>query len=180
MRRLHTYKGCHVGIKLAGLKLQEAYQTYYKELEKAPAWRDEHNQSLIAPPKKSGELGKAALAARQRDNKNAVLMAVATKVESGDMELDSHAKVLPAMASSNLERQQEYISKPSMEPAFSPGFWILADTVAALEVINSTYVAPDSMYQSMNDCVDGKAKEVLKECTTGAKPTNLHVCLDLV
>jgi len=46
-RRLHLYKGYHVDLEYAGLKLQEAYQTYYEARKNAPAWRDEHNQSLV-------------------------------------------------------------------------------------------------------------------------------------
>ena len=41
--RLQIYKGYHVGLKYAGLKLQEAYQNYNKERKNAPAWRDEHD-----------------------------------------------------------------------------------------------------------------------------------------
>ena len=46
-RRLHIYKGYHVGLEYAGLKLQQAYQTYYEARKNAPAWRAEHNQSLV-------------------------------------------------------------------------------------------------------------------------------------
>ena len=91
------------------------------------------------------ELGKAARAIRQRDNKNAVLKAVATNAEGVDEELDSQATMVPAMAASNRERQQQCLGTPPTEPAFVADFGYLADTAAALEVINGTYVAPDGM-----------------------------------
>ena len=92
----------------AVLKLQEAFQTYYEVRKNAPAWRDEHNQSLVDELVAEGkavnssaeqirarmkreknviELGKAARTIRQRDNKHAVLKAVVTNAEGVDEEL---------------------------------------------------------------------------------------------
>ena len=91
-RHLPIYEGYHVSLEYAGLKLQEAYQTYYKERKNAPVCRDEHNQSLVDAQVEEGkagnnsaeqirarkkrekneiELGKAARAIHQRDNKHA-------------------------------------------------------------------------------------------------------------
>ena len=68
------------------------------------------------------ELGKAARAICQRDNKHAVLKAVATNAEGVDAELDSQATIVPAMATSNSGRQQELLGTPSMKPAFVVDF----------------------------------------------------------
>jgi len=135
-------------------------------VENAPAWRDEHNQSLVDALVAKGKagnslaeqirarmkrektaikLGKAFHAIQQRDNKHAVLKPVATNAEDVDEELDFQATMVPAMAASNRERQQECLDTPSMEPVFVADFGYLADMAAALEVINGTYVAPDDM-----------------------------------
>ena len=140
--RLHIYKGHHVGLEYAGLKLQEVYQTDYKEQKNAPAWRDAQNQSLVnvlveegkagassAEPirarmkkKEKMQLGKTARTICQRDNKRAVLKAVATNTGDVDVELDSQATMVPVMALLNRERQQECLGTPSMEPAFVADF----------------------------------------------------------
>ena len=41
-----------------------------------------------------------------------------------------------------------------MEPAFVADFGYLADTAAALEVINGTYVAPDGMNKYLVDLLE--------------------------
>ena len=174
-RRLHIYKGYHVGLEYAGLKLQEAYQNYYAARKNAPAWRDEHNQSLVDAlvaegkagnssaeqirarmkrEKNAIELGKAARAIRQRDNKHAVLKAVVTNAEGVDEELDSQDTMVQAMAESNRERQQKCLGTPSMEPLFVEDFGYLADTAAAIEVINGTYVAPEGMNAYLIELLD--------------------------
>jgi len=62
--------------------------------------------------------------------------------------------MIPAMAASNRERQQECIGTPSMEAAFGVDFGYLTDTTAALEVINGTYVAPDGMNAYLVELLD--------------------------
>ena len=128
------------------------YQTDYKEQKNAPAWRDAQNQSLVnvlveegkagassAEPirarmkkKEKMQLGKTARTICQRDNKRAVLKAVATNTGDVDVELDSQATMVPVMALLNRERQQECLGTPSMEPAFAADFGYLADTAVAL------------------------------------------------
>ena len=136
---------------------------------------DEHNQSLVdalVAEGKAGnssaeqirartkrektaiELRKAARAIRQRDNKHAVLKAVATNAEEVDEELDSQATMVPVMAASNRERQQQCLGTPPMEPAFVADIGYLADTAVALEVINGTYVVPDGMNKYLVELLD--------------------------
>ena len=47
--------------------------------------------------------------------------------------------MVPAMAASNLSRQQQCSGTPSMAPSFLADFGYLADTPAALAVIDGTY-----------------------------------------
>jgi len=102
-------------------------------------------------------LGKAAHAIRQRDNKHAVLKAMETNTEGVDVELDSQVTMVPAIAVSNRERQQECLGTPSIKPAFVANFGYLADMAAALEVIDGTYgtyVAPNSMNVYLVELLD--------------------------
>ena len=62
--------------------------------------------------------------------------------------------MVPAMAASNRERQQECLGTPSLEPLFVADFGYLADTAAAIEVINGTYVAPDGMNAYLIELLD--------------------------
>ena len=102
------------------------------------------------------ELGKAARAIRHRDNKHAVLKAVVTNSKGVDEELTSQATMVPAMAASNRERQQECLGTPSMEPSFVVDFGYLADTAAALEVINAYLVKRiDMMKMPDSICAKG-------------------------
>ena len=50
--------------------------------------------------------------------------------------------MVPAMAALNLARQQQCVGTPSMSPSFLADFGYLADTTAALDVINGVYVPP--------------------------------------
>ena len=95
-RRLHIYKGYNIGREYAGLKLQEAYQTYYKERKNAAASRDEHNQSLVDALVAEGKAGNSSaeqIPARMKREKTAIkhafLKAVATNAAGVDEELDS-------------------------------------------------------------------------------------------
>ena len=53
--------------------------------------------------------------------------------------------MVPAMAASNLSRQQECLHTPPMLPPFTNDFGFLADTAAAQAVIDGTYIPPPEM-----------------------------------
>ena len=56
--------------------------------------------------------------------------------------LETQEEMVPAMAASTLARQQHCQGTPSLMPSFLDDFGYLADTPAALSVIDGTYVPP--------------------------------------
>ena len=56
--------------------------------------------------------------------------------------LETQEERVPAMAASNLDRQQQCVGTPSMMPSYWEDFWYLADTSADLAVIEGTYEPP--------------------------------------
>ena len=56
--------------------------------------------------------------------------------------LETQEEMVPAMTASNLAQQQQCVGAPSMMPSFLQDFGYLADTPAALAVIEGTYEAP--------------------------------------
>ena len=133
-RRLHIYKGYHVDLEYAELALQNAFQEYYEVKPKANEWLEEFQQSLVDALEKEGKAGNTswdqiiALMKReeaqkqagqvfraicQRNNKQSVLKATAVNSDGIEVELHSQETMVPAMAASNLLRQQECIETPS-------------------------------------------------------------------
>ena len=162
-QRLGIYKGFHVTLEYAELKLSESRDSYYKMKPRAEQWRIEHNQSLVdalvtegkASNKSAAQIrarmkrekkaiadGKAARAIRGRNTKHSVLMATVTDDNGNERELHSQEEMVPAMAASNLARQQQCLGTPSMEPLFISEFGYLAEKPAAAEVIAGTYPPP--------------------------------------
>ena len=88
------------------------------------------------------QAGQVSRAIRQCNNKQSVLKVTAVNSDGIEVKLHSQETMVPVMAASNLVRQQECIGAPSMEPLFDEEFGYLAETDAALEVINGTYVPP--------------------------------------
>ena len=163
-QRLHLHSGFHDDLPTAIARLQEAYRLYRTEARPfASQWRLEHQQGLIdalakdrrCPPeviiaqrKRESQAkldGAVARAIRGRNTKRAVLMATVEAPDGSLIELHSQAEMVPAMAASNLSRQQECLHTPPMMAPFTTDFGMLADTPAALDVINGTYVPPPSM-----------------------------------
>ena len=94
----------------------------------ADEWREEFNQSLVDALQEEGKAGNksrdqiiarmkreeaqrqaglVSRAIRQRNNKQSVLKAIAVNSDGTEVELHSQATMVPAMAASNLLRQQE-------------------------------------------------------------------------
>ena len=86
---------------------------------------------------------------REATNKNAVLKAIALYAKGVDRVLETQEEMIPAMAASNLARQQQCVGTPSMMPSFVEDVGYLADTPAALAAIESTYEAPAETDQCM-------------------------------
>ena len=162
-QQLGIYKGFHVTLEYAELKLSESRDAYYEMKPRAEQWRIEHNQSLVdalvtegkASNKSAAQIrarmkrekkaiadGKAARAIRGRNTKHSVLMATVTDDNGNERELHSQEEMVPAMAASNLARQQQCLGTPSMEPLFISEFGYLAEKPAAAEVIAGTYTPP--------------------------------------
>ena len=154
------YSACHVDLPLAVLQLKLAYRSYSDAKLQAPDWRDDHNQSLIDPYIAEGkpqnktsiqikarmkreqqqrELGLASRTIRGATNKN--------KDEDGvERVLDTQEEMVPAIAASNLARQQQCVGIPSMMPSFLEDFGYLTDTPAALAVTEGIYEPPTGIY----------------------------------
>ena len=67
---------------------------------------------------------------------------IATDDDGAEHVLETQEEMVPAMAESNLRRQQQCQGTPSMMPSVLDDFGYLADTSAALSVIEGTYVPP--------------------------------------
>ena len=92
------------------------------------------------------DLGLASRTIRGAINKNAVLKAIATDADGTEHVLETQEEMVLAMAESNLWQQQQYQGTPSMTPSFLDDFRYLADTPAALSVLEGTYVPPAGTY----------------------------------
>ena len=125
--KLSLYKGDHSDLSGAILHLQQAYRQYRAVKKLAPSWRDSFNQGLVDALLAEGkphnqhasqirarmrrerlqrELGLAARSIRGRVNKSAVLRAIAVGHDCVEQVLESQSTMVPAMAESNVRRQQ--------------------------------------------------------------------------
>ena len=161
-----VYSSLYADLTSAVLQLKLAYKAYRKAKLQAPDWRDEHNQSLIEAYIAEGktqnktaaqikarmkreqqqrDLGLASRTIRGAINKNAVLKVIAQDDEGVKRVLETQEEMVPAMAASNLARQQQCVGTPSMVPSFLADFGYLADTPAALAVIDGSYDPPQEL-----------------------------------
>ena len=162
-RKLGVYSALYADLPPAVLQLKLAYKAYREAKLQAPDWRDEHNQSLIEayiaerkPQNKTAtqikarmkreqqqrDLGLASRTIRGAITKNAVLKAIAQDEEGVDRVPETQEEMVPAMAASNLARQQQCVGTPSMMPSFLEDFGYLADTPAAMTLIDGSYEPP--------------------------------------
>ena len=162
-QKLQIYSVFYADLPSAVLQLKLAYRSYREAKLLAPDWRDEHNQSLIKVliaevqlhnkastqikarkkrDQQQWDLGLASRTIRGAINKYAVLKAIALDIDGVDQVLETQEEMIPAMATSNLNRQQQCQDTPSLLPPFLNDFGYLADTPAALSVIAGTYVTP--------------------------------------
>ena len=88
------------------------------------------------------DLGLASRTIGGAINKNAVLKAIATDNDGVEHVLETQKEMVPAMAESNLRRQQQCQGTPSMMLPFLDDFGYLANTPAAMSIIEGTYVPP--------------------------------------
>ena len=72
-------------------------------------------------------------------------MATATAVDGTEIELHTQEDMVPAMVLSKRQCQQECLGTPSMSEPFLSDFGYLANTPAAQEVLDGTYVPPAGM-----------------------------------
>ena len=126
-QKLRLYQGYYATLPSAVQHLKLAYSAYRKAKLLAPDWRDEHNLSLIEalvaegkPQNKDAaqirarmkreqyqrDLGLASRTIRQSTNKYSVLKAIAPDEDRTDQILETQEEMVPAMARSNLSRQQ--------------------------------------------------------------------------
>jgi len=56
-KKLHIFKGYHIDLEYAELKLQDAFQEYYKVKPNSNEWREEFQQSLVDALEKEGKAG---------------------------------------------------------------------------------------------------------------------------
>ena len=138
-KRLQIYSGFYADLPSAQLQLKLAYIAYGAAKMRALDWRDEHNQSLIDAMIAEGkthnktstqiearmkreqqqrDLGLASRTIRGATNKNVVLKAIATDEDGVEHVFDTQEEMVPAMAESNLRRQQQCQETSSLMPSF--------------------------------------------------------------
>ena len=161
--KLSLYKGEHSDLSSAILHLKQAYKQYRAVKRLAPSWRDSFNQGLVDALLAEGkphnqnasqirarmrrerlqrELGLAARSIRGRVNKSAVLRAIAVGHDGVEQVLESQSTMVPAMAESNVRRQQQCIGTPSMTSSFIADFGYLGTAHASAQVLDGTYIPP--------------------------------------
>jgi len=100
--------------------------------------------------------GAAAKAIQQGNNRKPVTMAIATDEDGNDVICDTQETMVPAMAASNLARQQMCIITPFMTMLLMGDLGYLADTpAAATEIINGTYEIPEGTYKYAAEFIAG-------------------------
>ena len=92
------------------------------------------------------DFGWASRTIRGAITKNAVLNAIALDDDGVEKVLETQEKMVPAMSASKKARQQQCVGTPFMMPSFLEDFGYLAETLAALDVIDGTYEPPAGTY----------------------------------
>ena len=162
-KKVHNYSGFYADLLSAIFQLWLAYCAYRNVKQLAPKWCDDHNLSFIEayvaegkPEIKSPaqikawmkreqrqrDVGLALRTIRQDNKKNSILRVIALDSDDIHQILETQEEIVPRMVGSNLCCQQQCIGTPPLPLLFVNDFGYLANTPAALTVIDGTYEPP--------------------------------------